>query len=1234
MEALKLCNTLKELSFSIGSSLHLNDMLEKALSGYCRHLECQFAVFYKFPKPKFNRKGDYSFSPPGEESKNNTIAEEAIQVLSKIFSNAEGEKKFPAVIQDSSKAYHHIFALANSGYLLLRKDHGSIDKDLLNHLEEINLQLGIACQNCINFQEAKQSELRFRELSDYLPEMICETDSNGFLTYANKFAYERMGYDREDMKKGFHITRLVHPRDKESLVNNFLLSVKNDNPVPNEYTAVTKSGEELPVLINASGIVRNNSVVGLRGVMTDISKQKETEQLIEVENKIKSRMSQAESLDEILDTCMEALDTHLNCRSIAVFLISEPNDTCKLSRYSNMDANSIQCLQDYISGIQIEEIKADTYIELNQGPECLKSSDPKIPDMVLLPIIKAKVLAGFIGVRPEKRIDESFFISQLLEKVISTSSNYIIRGIQDEKLKQFREDLETLFQTIDDFLIVLDAEARIIHTNQLIGNALGYDCEKIFGEKVNILFPPSKSREFDSIVNNLDENGNQVFTMPLISKEGKKIPSEVKIFSGRWENKKAFVMIIRDISVREKAAKKLRQQSKELKNGLVQQTLLSDIALELNAGADFHNRFNSILKRVGEHTGVSRVYIFEDNENATTTSNTYEWCNREISPQMEELQDIPYELIPSWKKILNEKGRVYSEDISELPQDIRNILEPQEIRSIVVYPLFVEEKFHGFIGFDECVRNKRWTHSELELLRTISGMISNAFERQKMQQSIINERDRANRANRAKSEFLANMSHEIRTPMNAILGYSEALFHRMKTTTDKNMVKYILNSGNLLLSLLNDILDLSKIEAGKMVVSPQPVDLVNVVHEIEMLFTQKAHKKNIGLSFTKSSDFPQALNMDEILIKQVLFNLIGNAIKFTHAGSVSMKLDFKPKNSKVGALFIEIRDTGIGIPVDQQEVIFEAFNQQEGQSSRKYEGTGLGLAISKRLVEKMGGEIQLVSQVNHGSVFTVYLPEVIIEHVSPRKSEYKGEDIKHVDFEDNLILIVDDVASNIKTVENMLGGCGLSFITAESGDIALETLNNTKPALVLLDLRMPGTDGYHVAEKIRNNPALRGVKIIAYTASIFSSDSIEESGNFDGYVFKPVNRTELIRKLMEFLPYKKQKVTPDAKPAKTLRKSQIKLSQQELEIAPQMLKGLEKEFLGNWNEIKETLVLYKIEEFIKHLRAFGEKSAFTPVTAYAEQLQEDMDILDLDSLKKDLLKFSELVEDLRTVTMN
>jgi PAS domain S-box-containing protein len=511
----------------------------------------------------------------------------------------------------------------------------------------------------------------------------------------------------------------------------------------------------------------------------------------------------------------------------------------------------------------------------------------------------------------------------------------------------------------------------------------------------------------------------------------------------------------------------------------------------------------------------------------------------------------------------------------------------------------------------------------------VIGTITDISHSRTLQEELRQSREEAIEANKAKSEFLANMSHEIRTPLNAVIGFTELLETLVTDHKQVNYLESIKTGGKNLLLLINDILDLSKIEAGKIEFIYEPVNPYNLIDEIHQIFSLKIEEKDLDFVVEVADDIPESLILDEVRVRQVIFNLIGNAIKFTERGFVKFvvkKITSQNDNSRID-LIVSVEDTGIGIPYEQQEQIFDAFRQQSGQNTRKYGGTGLGLSISKRLVEMMGGTISLKSTSGSGSIFSFVLREVPIGATLDTNVVAEGPDISSIFFDPARILIVDDVESNRRIISENFASPNISVVEAEDGHKAVLLASQFMPDLIFMDIRMPVMDGFEAARMIKTKRKTKNIPIVALTASLRNDQEEDDYEKyFDGYLQKPVTRRELYLELMRFLKYvvvKTPHLTQSPKEDGLKIVAIPELSAKKLSELKMLVSG---ELYEKWNQAMTYQMSDEIEALAGMIVQTGTDFDLPAFTLLGDKLTEAIDRFDLDEMEKFLKKVPELLQ--------
>jgi PAS domain S-box-containing protein len=402
---------------------------------------------------------------------------------------------------------------------------------------------------------------------------------------------------------------------------------------------------------------------------------------------------------------------------------------------------------------------------------------------------------------------------------------------------------------------------------------------------------------------------------------------------------------------------------------------------------------------------------------------------------------------------------------------------------------------------------------------TFIGVRVDITELKQREAALMEAERKAVLADRAKSEFLANMSHEIRTPMNGVLGMAELLAKTELDARQKTFTDIIVKSGNALLTIINDILDFSKIDAGQLVLDPVPFNLVEAIEDVATLVSTRAKEKDLELIVRVAPELPQTIIGDAGRIRQIVTNLLGNAVKFTDSGHVLVEVSGTPKGKEL-RLRISVTDTGIGIPADKLAIIFEKFSQVDSSSTRRHEGTGLGLAITSRLVDLMGGQIGVESEEGKGSTFW-------FEITVPVSAEQRQRTVVPVDVTGARVLIIDDNAINRSILKEQMASWRFDACAAQSGAEGLQVLAAARRLgvavdCVLLDYQMPGMNGIDVARAIRADPALAATPIVLLTSVDTAFSSARGSGIvLDAQLVKPTRSSVLLETLVECIQHRR-----------------------------------------------------------------------------------------------------------------
>jgi signal transduction histidine kinase/HPt (histidine-containing phosphotransfer) domain-containing protein/AmiR/NasT family two-component response regulator len=555
----------------------------------------------------------------------------------------------------------------------------------------------------------------------------------------------------------------------------------------------------------------------------------------------------------------------------------------------------------------------------------------------------------------------------------------------------------------------------------------------------------------------------------------------------------------------------------------------------------FEESLRTSMESMARCVDVDRICIWKNQTEEETPRyiKVCEWLNGSgLQWDQGDVETLPFYFdgLPRWEKEFS-RGRPVNGPLKTLSPRERSLLPSPNLLSLLAIPVFLQDRYWGFISFGDYRKERSFSAQEENILQSGSLLVANAAARNEMTKNLIQAREEALANTKAKSEFLARISHEIRTPLNAIIGLSEVELGKntgLRSETMDNL-ENIYNSGTTLLNIVNDILDASKIESGKMELVPEEYTLSNMINDAVSLNVIRIGSKPILFELRIDEGIPAKLYGDELRIRQILNNLLSNAIKYTREGRVSLDIGYEREGDHIW-LICAVEDTGIGIHREDMENLFAEYNQVDSGANRMIEGTGLGLAITKNLVEMMSGSISVESEYGRGSVFTIRVCQKLVNEEALGREA--AESLKNFRFKNqsretkNLVrrpmpyarvLVVDDVVTNLTVAKGMMAPYEMMVDGVTSGKMAIEFLRkqNVIYDAVFMDQMMPGMDGIEAVRIIRNEIGTeyaRTIPIIALTANaLVGNEKMFLEKGFQAFLPKPINAFTLDAILNEWV---------------------------------------------------------------------------------------------------------------------
>ena len=938
-------------------------------------------------------------------------------------------------------------------------------------------------RNITKRKRAEEALLKSEELNRLLlttiPDIVLRSDLNGTITFVNEPGLKNYPGITAESLIGKSMFSFIAEKDKQRNLENTRLMFEKPLGIQ-EYTIQLSETFFIDCEVNGD-VIRDaeNQPTGMVFVIRDISERKKAaEALKESEEKHRTLIEQMHEglIVDYLDGVIHFVNPML----------------CKMTGYAE------------------HELLGNSGYELLLKPEdmlIMKKRDENrrkhISEQYEMEIItkSGEIRTFWFHAVPVR--DKNGEVTGSMSTVIDVTE----QKRAEANIRVTRDTYQSIFNSVSEAIYVLDDSNTFIDVNRGAENMYGFSREELIGKNPEKVSAPGMNdlQAVGKIHEEVSETGiSQRFEFWGQRKNGEIFPKEVMINKGSYFGKGCIIATARDITERKMAEDALFKESK------LQDALMKIASKYINIPLQtVEPAIQDSLEEIGRFVNADRVYIFDYLWAKGICKNTYEWCAEGIEPQIDELQDVPLEMIEWWVDLHAKGETLYIKDVSALDEKdgVRLILEPQGVKSLIAIPMMREKHCVGFVGFDSVKNHHDYSEGDIRLLKVFANMLVNIGLRQEVEQNLVVAKNKAEAGNRLKSAFLNNISHEIRTPLNGILGFGQIITQTGLTQTEKFEYFNILNASiSRLMNTITNYIDISLIVSGSLTVNKGLFSPNELLKSLSHHFKPECEARNLALNLNTSEDFKTLkLLSDPELLRKALQHIMNNAVQFTQKGSIDIRAGIHESH-----VYIAVSDTGVGMEQAFLDKVFDIFVQEDMSLTRQYEGSGLGISITKGFIDILGGGISVESQKGKGTTVKISLPylpqhDLLIEKPEP---EAKKHPVKSP-----LVLIAEDEITNFIYLEVLLTRNGIRTLHAKNGFEAVELCKkHPEINLVLMDIKMPVMDGLEATRQIK---AFRqDLPIIAITAYAQTGDEfrIRQAG-CDDYLAKPVKRAVLEKRL-------------------------------------------------------------------------------------------------------------------------